>query len=98
MLGTVICGVGSVWLAAALSFGPLAPDHMLSMAAGALLATALLHLLPEALESSMDAHTILTVLLIGLIFFFLLDKAQLWHHGHEHAHASLEQPAIIYTS
>jgi zinc and cadmium transporter len=26
-------------------------------------------------------------LLVGLIFFFLLDKAELWHHGHEHAHA-----------
>jgi zinc and cadmium transporter len=26
-------------------------------------------------------------LLAGLIFFFLLDKAELWHHGHEHHHA-----------
>lgn len=88
VLGTVICGVGSVWLAAGLSFGPLAryTHHMLSMAAGALLATALLHLLPEALESDLGAHAVLTVLLVGLIFFFLLDKAQLWHHGHEHAH------------
>jgi zinc and cadmium transporter len=24
-------------------------------------------------------------LLVGLVFFFLLDKAELWHHGHEHA-------------
>jgi zinc and cadmium transporter len=23
-------------------------------------------------------------LLVGLVFFFLLDKAELWHHGHEH--------------
>jgi len=27
-------------------------------------------------------------LLAGLLFFFLLDKAELWHHGHEH-HPSL---------
>ena len=27
-------------------------------------------------------------LLIGLVFFFLLDKAELWHHGHEHHHDS----------
>jgi zinc and cadmium transporter len=27
------------------------------------------------------------VLLLGLVFFFLLDKAELWHHGHEHHHA-----------
>jgi zinc and cadmium transporter len=26
-------------------------------------------------------------LLIGLVFFFLLDKAELWHHGHEHGHS-----------
>jgi zinc and cadmium transporter len=25
-------------------------------------------------------------LLVGLVFFFLLDKAELWHHGHEHHH------------
>jgi zinc and cadmium transporter len=25
-------------------------------------------------------------LLGGLVFFFLLDKAELWHHGHEHHH------------
>jgi zinc and cadmium transporter len=25
-------------------------------------------------------------LLLGLVFFFLLDKAELWHHGHEHGH------------
>ena len=26
------------------------------------------------------------ILLLGLVFFFLLDKAELWHHGHEHHH------------
>jgi len=30
------------------------------------------------------------VLLMGLIFFFLLDKAELWHHGHEHGHIHSE--------
>ncbi len=25
-------------------------------------------------------------LLIGVVFFFLLTKAELWHHGHEHNH------------
>jgi zinc and cadmium transporter len=27
-------------------------------------------------------------LLVGLVFFFLLDKAELWHHGHEHHHVA----------
>jgi zinc and cadmium transporter len=53
MVGTLLAGIGSVWLAAALSFGALAryTQHMLSLAAGALMATAFMHLLPEAFES-----------------------------------------------
>ena len=86
LIGTLFAGVGSVWLAAALSFGVLAryTQHMLSLAAGALLATAFMHLLPEAFQSEMGADQLFMTLLIGLVFFFLLDKAELWHHGHEH--------------
>ena len=85
-MGTLAAGIGSVWLAALLSFGVLAryTQHMLSLAAGALLATAFLHLLPEAFESQAGASDLFTTLLVGLVFFFLLDKAELWHHGHEH--------------
>jgi zinc and cadmium transporter len=86
--GTLVAGIGSVWVAAWLSFGVLSryTQHMLSLAAGALLATSFLHLLPEAFESEIDAHQLFLTLLFGLVFFFLLDKAELWHHGHEHHH------------
>jgi zinc and cadmium transporter len=86
LVGTVLAGVGSVWLAALLGFAMLAryTQHMLSLAAGALLATAFMHLLPEAFESQASAHELFALLLAGLVFFFLLDKAELWHHGHEH--------------
>ena len=85
LIGTLAAGVGSVWIAAALSFGVLAryTQHMLSLAAGALLATAFLKLLPEAFESGVETHALSMTLLGGLVFFFLLDKAELWHHGHE---------------
>jgi zinc and cadmium transporter len=88
VMGTLTAGIGSVWLAALLSFGVLArfTQHMLSLAAGALLATAFMHLLPEAFESQSSAHDLFLTLLVGLVFFFLLDKAELWHHGHEHHH------------
>jgi zinc and cadmium transporter len=88
-LGTLLAGVGSVWVAALLSFGALGryTQHMLSLAAGALMATAFMHLLPEAFESGLEPHDLFLVLLLGLVFFFLLDKAELWHHGHEHHHA-----------
>ena len=86
LLGTLSAGIGSVWLAAALRFGLLAAytQHMLSLAAGALLSTAFTQLLPEAFESTTSARELFVWLLLGLIFFFMLDKAELWHHGHEH--------------
>jgi len=88
LAGTLAAGIGSVWLAAWLSFGIVSryTQHMLSLAAGALLATAFLHLLPEAFEAGVEPHNLFMTLLIGLLFFFLLDKAELWHHGHEHHH------------
>ena len=95
ILGTLAAGVGSVWVAAALSFGLLAryTQHMLSMAAGALMGTAFLHLLPEAFESAASPKHLFMALLAGLVFFFLLDKAELWHHGHEHHHGDADDAA-----
>lgn len=95
LAGTLAAGIGSVWLAALLSFGMLAryTTHMLSLAAGALLATAFMHLLPEAFESQAGAHALFATLLVGLVFFFLLDKAELYHHGHEHHDAHEAAPA-----
>jgi len=92
---TLAAGVGSVWVAAlcmrigAHRNGAALSQHLLGLAAGALLATAFMHLLPEAFESEAAAHELCTLLLVSLVFFFLLSKAELWHHGHEHgaAHA-----------
>ncbi len=86
--GTLSAGVGSVLLAAVLARAVLGrfTQHLLSLAAGALLATAFMHLLPEAFESDIAPNVLFTTLLLGLVFFFLLDKAELWHHGHEHHH------------
>ena len=96
LVGTLLAGVGSVWLAAILAYALLSrfTQHLLSLAAGALLATAFMRLLPEAFEQSavagVSAQVLFAVLLMGLIFFFLLDKAELWHHGHEHGHSHSE--------
>jgi zinc and cadmium transporter len=88
ILATLLAGIGSVWLAALLGFGLLAryTQHMLSLAAGALLATSFMLLLPEAFESDAEPQMLFATVLGFLIFFFLLDKAELWHHGHEHHH------------
>ena len=97
LIATLAAGIGSVWLAAGLmglglTTGPgnggsrVDAQHLLSLAAGALMATAFMHLLPEAFESQAGAKALFVTLLVGLVFFFLLDKAELWHHGHEHHH------------
>ncbi len=99
LIATLAAGIGSVWLAAGLmSVGLTAQaaggrsrvdaQHLLSLAAGALMATSFMHLLPEAFESQAGAKALFATLLVGLVFFFLLDKAELWHHGHEHHHES----------
>jgi zinc and cadmium transporter len=105
VLATLAAGLGSVWVAAVLMrtgigsqgsrFGA---QHLLSLAAGALLATAFVHLLPEAFESQINPKALFVVLLLGLVFFFLLDKAELWHHGHEHRHALPEERGHTHDS
>lgn len=93
ILATLASGIGSVWVANFLlkaGFGKNQSDRaqqgLLSLSAGALLATAFMHLLPEAFNSEASAHDLFMTLLIGVVFFFLLTKAELWHHGHEHQH------------
>jgi zinc and cadmium transporter len=91
LLGTLAAGLGSVMLAAVLAYGLLSryTQHMLSLAAGALLATSFMHLLPEAFESGTPPQHLFMTLLLCVVFFFLLDKAELWHHGHEHHHGPM---------
>ena len=90
MAATLAAGVGSVWLAEWLlrlglgGRGRVGPQHLLSLAAGALLATAFMLLLPEAFEGASQPQPLFITLLLGVVFFFLLEKAELWHHGHEH--------------
>lgn len=85
---TFFGGLVSVLLAAALS-APLLSlivRHLVSLSTGVLLGTALLHVLPEAFESHVEPHALFLTLLGGLMFFFLLEKAELYRHGHHHEH------------
>src|SRR6218665_1941477 len=93
-LAPLATGIGSVWLAALLMRlglggrnGSVGPQHLLSLAAGVLLATAFMPLLPEAFEGQAEAHDLFATLLVGLVFFFLPANAELWNHGLEHCHA-----------
>ncbi|MEK8047747.1 ZIP family metal transporter [Ideonella margarita] len=86
VLATFMGGVLSVVVAASLTYAMLGQlvKHLVSLSAGVLLGTALLHTLPEAFESQVDPRTLFAVLLGGLLFFFLLEKAELYRHDHHH--------------
>jgi zinc and cadmium transporter len=87
VLVTAGAGLSSVLIAASLSLGVLAKlvDRMVSISVGILLATALLHSLPEAFEMpGINAHVLFGVLLAGLLGFFLLEKVALLRHSHHH--------------
>ncbi|PPE65643.1 ZIP family metal transporter [Caldimonas caldifontis] len=86
VLATFLGGLLSVVIAASLTVTVLSKvvRSLVSLSAGVLLGTALIHLLPEAFESSAGAHELFLTLLGGLLFFFLLEKAELYRHGHHH--------------
>ena len=102
VLATLAGGLLSVAIAASLTVGLLARvvKSLVSLSAGVLLATALLNILPEAFEGHASPQSLFATLLAGLMFFFLLEKAELYRHthhhegdGHHHQHHFDEQQA-----
>ncbi|MEI9966600.1 MAG: ZIP family metal transporter [Candidatus Moraniibacteriota bacterium] len=61
---------------------------LISLAAGALLGDAFIHLIPEAFEEATEPTTISLLIIVGIVLFFLLEKALHWHHHGEDADAS----------
>ncbi|CAN5129978.1 ZIP family metal transporter [soil metagenome] len=86
VLATLIGGLLSVLIAASLTVTLLGRivKHLVSLSTGVLLGTALLHVLPEAFEGGADPHRLFMTLLGGLMFFFLLEKAEIYRHTHHH--------------
>lgn len=82
--GTFLAGVVSVWLAWMLcrSFLTRHPQHMLSLAAGALLATAFINLLPEAFDSDYSAKSLFLIFFLGLLTVIVLDNAEVLYRAH----------------
>jgi zinc and cadmium transporter len=86
ILATAAGGLLSVIVAASLTVSLLGRvvKSLVSLSAGVLLGTALLHVLPEAFESQAGSHDLFLTLLAGLLFFWLLEKAELYRHAHHH--------------
>ncbi len=86
VIATLAGGLLSVLIAASLTVAMLGRvvHHLVSLSAGVLLGTALLDVLPEAFKSTASPQSLFATLLLGLLFFFLLEKAELYRHSHHH--------------
>ena len=55
----------------------------ISLAIGALLGDAFIHLIPEAFEGSPDSVIVSLLIIFGILIFFTLEKFLHWHHHGE---------------
>ena len=59
-------------------------ERMVSLSVGIMLATSLLHALPEAFGKGADPRSLFATLLGGLLTFFVLEKLAILRHSHHH--------------
>jgi len=57
----------------------------ISLAVGALLGDAFIHIIPEALENSSSSILVSILIIVGIFIFFILEKVLHWHHHGEDA-------------
>ena len=55
---------------------------LVSLATGALLGDAFIHLIPEAFGENESATLVSILVIVGLLVFFVLEKFLHWHHSH----------------
>lgn len=84
---SLLGSIGAIALAGLLLLFPekvreLLIPRLISYAAGTLLGAAFLGLIPHALLD-IDASTALSVVLAGIVLFFVLEKLVIWRHCHE---------------
>lgn len=54
-----------------------------SLAVGALLGDAFIHIIPEAFESGISSVTLSILIIAGILIFFVIEKFLHWHHHGE---------------
>jgi len=84
ILASLLGGVLSLLVAAILTLNTRASwlSMLVSYAIGALLGAAFLNTLPEAFELSDNPMQVTSIVLMGILLFFILEKLVLWRHCH----------------
>ena len=103
LLGSVVSLIGGILLFIREKAVYKVAHLLASFAAGALLATAFIDLLPEAFEAAEHSGSdvnIFTWVLLGFLFFFLIERFIYWFHHHhspeEHQKDQAVVPLIIF--
>jgi zinc and cadmium transporter len=94
LLGGVVSLLFAWFIAARLR--PSSLGRFIAFAAGTMLTAAMLGMLPEAFEMAPNkAHELCVVLFVSLLAFYLLQRAAIWRHTHEHDVTLRGVPAVI---
>ena len=94
-LGSIVSLIGGIILLAREQFAIKMAPFLAAFAAGALLGTAFLDLLPEAAEAATENTNIFLWTLIGFVFFFLLERSIHWfHHHYAHPEHDIVKPTV----
>ena len=56
---------------------------LVSIATGALLGDAFIHLIPESLATGVPSTQVGLLVIVGVLLFFILEKVVHWHHHHD---------------
>lgn len=93
LIGSVVSLAGGVSLLYKEAFARKISHFLASFAAGALLGTAFLDLLPEAIHEGGEESVVVWAM-IGVLVFFLMERFIHWfHHHHEHL-AVADKPTV----
>ncbi len=99
LIGSIISLTGGFILLSRPKFFAKISHYITAFAAGALLATALFDLLPEAIEEGehvgIAMGTVFLYVLFGIIFFFLLERLLHWFHHHGMEEHTIQGKPIV---
>lgn len=98
-IGSLLSLIGGFLLISNKTLAQKIAVYSAPFAAGALIAAALVDVLPEAVEEATDPHIVGVWIMLGMAIFFLLERQLGWfHHHHEHKsekHDHQRLPAML---